>query len=103
MLEVINNVCAERLMKIDTAFEPNNHGVSTVIQLSQVLTKAFVKDFCKHSGVDVNKLKIDPDSFEMSYVYLNTIWTILNRAYRDDTNDPDVEIELLSAYKNKGK
>lgn len=101
-MQIINAVCARRLQKIETAFEANNHGVSSTIRLSPELATAFVKQISKHTSEDLFFRTAD---FKMQYVFQGHPWTIVS-ADRDAflcPNDADVEEEMLAVIAEHGK
>lgn len=66
------------------------------IQLSSELYKKLIAEVNKHTGV---KLEFDNQFAEFEFSFGDHKVEIRNRAYRDDTNDPDVEevlIEMMS-------
>jgi len=85
MKKIIEEVIRRRILN-----NPNADVIS--IQLSPTLMKIFV-DQCNK---DINGSKIDwnDDQCEVEYKYLDKQFTIKHRAYRDETNDPDVDIVL---------
>lgn len=91
MINVLREVAAQRL--------ENNDG-DRVIQLSSVLMRHAVHDV---SIVSSNKLCYDPNGCEFKLNMFGEDFIIMNRAYRDDTNDADVEeVIMLRLFQNTG-
>lgn len=87
LLEVLKNVASERLSKNDS---------NRQIQLSSVFMEYAVDEINKNVLPQGMQHKQDKNSNEFEYVMCNERWTIMNRAYRDDTNDEDVEREIYN-------
>jgi hypothetical protein len=87
MIEIIKKVMNERQMKNDT---------NTTIQLSSVFAKQLIREA---NSVWTGE-KLNENVTEFILVSENgTAYTIVNRAYRDDTNHPDVEEAIIEALK----
>jgi len=86
MIDVISNVIFSRLSK-------GEDNTNATIQLSSLLMNKFRKEICGFTGIGTMSPLTNPTS-EITIAKYDLIWTIRNREYRDDTNDPDVEEEL---------
>lgn len=90
MIKILDEVIMQRQMRND-----NN----MTIRLSEVFMKAALKsmkDFNENSYIMKNPI----DYGSMSeFFYKN--YKVINREYRDDTNDPDVEETILKLFKKQ--
>lgn len=85
MLEILKKVAQKRLDRNDENYK---------IQLSSVLMGKAVEELKKITNLIGHGFIINQISSEFQYVMYGKTFTIINRAYRDDTNDPEVE-EIL--------
>lgn len=95
MLRILAEVARRRLEK--TPIEE----VNFQIQLSSFLMSKAVESVNQILPID-KQIAQDLTMNEFEYSFYDKVWTIRNRAYRDDTNDPDVEEALYEkAFLNK--
>jgi hypothetical protein len=80
MIKILEEVAAQRQLMNDENY---------TIQLSSTFMRKAVDSINKLIGEE--KIKQNENMNEFKYVFFNKEYTIRNRAYRDDTNDEDVE------------
>jgi hypothetical protein len=80
MIKILEEVASQRMRLNKENF---------TIQLSSLLMKKAIDDVNKTIGENI--LKQNEIIIEFKYVMFGEEFTIKNRAYRDDTNDEDVE------------
>jgi hypothetical protein len=92
MIKLLEEVIIQRQAKND-----NN----TVIQLSSVFMKKAIDSFNKEMDIGQKPLLFNSKMNELSFNYHGRIYIIINRAYQDDSNDPDVEEIIINVLNLK--
>ena len=99
MLKILEEV-AKRRLKIGGE-------INFQIQLSSLLMSKAVDAVNKRISKSIQKnethIKQDLTMNEFQFSSYDSTWTIINRAYRDDTNDSDVEEVLYDFVINNTK
>ncbi len=90
MIKLIEEIIIQRQARNDD---------NDIIQLSTVFMKKAIESFNNQAGAEI--IKFNPETTEFKYMYFGKRYFILNRAYRDDTNDPDVEQVIIDVLNLK--
>ena len=92
IIDIIHEVIKKRVNDFNN---PSNNNTMLTIQLSSIFMRLFIDELNKYISPYVipqkYPIKYDPNMMEIKYDLYNWIWIIRNRAYRDNTNDSDVE------------
>ncbi len=77
--EILYEVAAKRMLELEK---------NRSIKLSSI----YMKEFCKEMGSLISK---DAMITDIKFTIFGEDWNIINRAYKDETNDEDVEEEIF--------
>lgn len=86
MLKILEDVAAKRQQTFDE---------NKTIQLSTVFMKELIDEINSSIGKKVFTFNGETGCTELMHVFHHEEYQIRNRAYRDDTNDSDVEEMIL--------
>jgi hypothetical protein len=84
LIKIIERIALDRIMKLNN---PLPNATIFTIQISSTFMKYLVEEI----STPEFPIIYNSEGMEFKYKYYDYEWTIMNRAYRDDTNDEDVE------------